>query len=59
MRSGDVALGIETGITALLTFSAAMIALTAMMRWLRFAAFTPFVVYRMIVGGIILFWIYA
>ena len=59
VRHGDAAAGIDAAITVGLTFFAALIALAAMMRWLRFASFTPFVVYRLILGGIVLYWVYA
>jgi undecaprenyl-diphosphatase len=59
VRSGDVAAGVDAAITVGLTFFAALVALAAMMRWLRFASFTPFVAYRLILGGIVLYWVYA
>ena len=43
--AGDVALGLDAAIAAGLAFIAALIAIAAMMRWLRRARFTPFVVY--------------
>ncbi|MBM3509617.1 MAG: undecaprenyl-diphosphate phosphatase [Alphaproteobacteria bacterium] len=59
VQSGDVAAGIDAAITVGLTFFAALVALAAMMRWLRFASFAPFVVYRLILGGIVLYWVYV
>ena len=35
-----------------------MIAIAVMMRWLRKSSFTPFVIYRIALGGGLLVWIY-
>jgi len=42
-----------------MSFFAAFIAVVLMMRWLRRASFTPFVIYRFALGGLILAWVYA
>ena len=57
--AGDVALGLDAAIAAALAFIAALIAIAAMMRWLRRARFTPFVVYRVALGAAILVWFYG
>ena len=36
-----------------------MIAIAAMMSWLRRASFTPFVIYRVILGLVLLAWVYG
>ena len=46
-------------IAAGLAFVTAYIAIALMMRWLRRASFTPFVVYRIIVGGGVLVFAYT
>jgi undecaprenyl-diphosphatase len=30
-----------------------------MMGWLRRASFTPFVIYRVLLGGLLLWWVYG
>lgn len=45
-RSGDVTLQGDALLAAALSFVAALLAIWAMMRWLRTMSFTPFVVYR-------------
>ena len=52
--AGDMAL-----LAAGLAFAAALAAIAAMMRWLKTASFTPFVIYRVILGVGLLAWIYA
>ncbi|MEO0914847.1 MAG: undecaprenyl-diphosphate phosphatase [Pseudomonadota bacterium] len=60
LLTGDVvaeanwSLARDAGIAALFAFAAALLALTLMMRLLRTVSFTPYVIYRVILGGIIL-----
>jgi undecaprenyl-diphosphatase len=42
-----------------LSFAAALLALTVMMRMLRSWSMTPFVIYRVGLGIVLLAWIYA
>lgn len=58
-RLGDVTLTVEAGFSAALAFVAALAAIALLMRWLRRARFTPFVVYRVIVGAALLVWVYT
>ena len=58
-QSGDTALGFDAAITALLAFATAMLAIAAMMQWLKRARFTPFVIYRVVLGIGLLVWVYA
>ena len=58
-QSGDLALGGDALIAALLAFATAMIAIWAMMKWLRRASFTLFVVYRIALGLGLLYWVYG
>jgi undecaprenyl-diphosphatase len=50
-RSGNATLQADAVIAAALAFVTAYIAIALMMRWLRRASFTPFVVYRIILGA--------
>ncbi len=51
-------LGLDIGLAVLLSFCAALLAIALMMRWLARASFTPFVIYRLIFGIILLGVIY-
>ncbi len=57
-ESGDVALRMDAALAAGLAFVAALIAMAAMMRWLRRASFAPFVIYRLVLGGGLLALVY-
>lgn len=56
--SGNVALGVDALIAAALAFVSALLAIAAMMAWLRRASFTPFVIYRVLLGLFVLYLIY-
>ncbi len=58
-RTGNVDLGIDALVAAVLAFGSAFVAISAMMSWLRRATYTPFVVYRLILGGVLLYLVYA
>jgi undecaprenyl-diphosphatase len=58
-RSGDAVLGYSALVGALLSFVTALIAIVLMMGWLKRASFTPFVVYRVLLGVALLWWINA
>ncbi|MHA1598029.1 MAG: undecaprenyl-diphosphate phosphatase [Alphaproteobacteria bacterium] len=49
-QSGDVRLTADAVLAAGLAFATALIAIFLMMAWLRRATFTPFVVYRIVLG---------
>ncbi|RMD60656.1 MAG: undecaprenyl-diphosphate phosphatase [Alphaproteobacteria bacterium] len=55
-RSGNVALGLDAAVAAVVAFVCALLAIALMLRWLRRATFTPFVVYRLILGAALLIW---
>ncbi len=65
LLGGEVALGVDTGamadaaIAAALAFFAALLALAFMMRLLRSVSFTPYVIYRIILGVGLLIWAYT
>jgi undecaprenyl-diphosphatase len=58
-NSGNMALGHEALIGAALSFVVALISIVLMIGWLRRASFTPFVVYRILLGGLLLWWVYG
>ncbi|MBK1698796.1 undecaprenyl-diphosphate phosphatase [Rhodovibrio salinarum] len=58
-ESGNLALGLDALIAAAMAFVAAWIAIALLMRWLAVASFTPFVVYRIALGGLLLTLIYT
>ena len=58
-EAGDVELGMDALIAAVLSFLAALATIALMMRWLQFASFTPFVVYRVILGMVLTFYVFT
>ena len=54
IAEGDVALGIDAALVALLSFGFALAAIGLMMRWLARADFRIFVWYRLALGGVLL-----
>ena len=58
-QAGGPAIAAAAGLAALLAFPAALAAIAAMMRWLARASFTPFVVYRLLLGVLLLAWAYS
>ncbi|MDJ0894979.1 MAG: undecaprenyl-diphosphate phosphatase [Alphaproteobacteria bacterium] len=59
VEAGNVALGADALLACGLACLAGYVAIAAMMRWLSFASFTPFVVYRIVLGLGLLAWIYV
>lgn len=57
-HSGDLALAWDAALSAAFTFAAALAAIAWLMRWLRTSSFTPFVIYRIILGIGLLGWVY-
>ncbi len=58
-RMGDASITVDAAAAAALAFAAALLAIAAMMRWLARSGFTPFVIYRVLLGGALLAWVYA
>jgi undecaprenyl-diphosphatase len=58
-ESGDVQLASDAFVAAGLAFFFALIAIALMMAWLRRASFTPFVIYRIFLGGFLLALVYG
>ena len=50
-RTGDVALTSDAALAALLAFLSALVAIAILMAWLKRASFTPFVIYRILLGA--------
>jgi undecaprenyl-diphosphatase len=58
-RSGDTALGLDAAIAAGMSFVAALFTLIVLMRMLRTWTMTPFVIYRLALGGVLLWVAYG
>lgn len=58
-QEGDVTLTLNAGVAASFAFISAYAALAVMMRMLRTISFTPFVIYRVVLGLILLWIAYA
>jgi len=58
-RAGQVSLGIDAAIAAALAFVFAYVAIVLLIGWLQRASFTPFVIYRLILGAVLLYWVYG
>lgn len=58
-QNGDLSLGRDAAVAAVLAFIAALVAIAAMMAWLRRASFTPFVIYRILLGVLLLALVYG
>jgi undecaprenyl-diphosphatase len=58
-EAGDVRLTRDALIAGGLAFLTALVAIVAMMGWLKRASFTPFVLYRIALGGGLLVWLYT
>ena len=56
--SANFALLRDGAIAAMFATISAFIALSLMMRWLRRVSFTPYVIYRIIFGAILILWAY-
>ena len=57
--AGAFAVGADAALAAVLSFAAALGAIAFLMRWLAHATFTPFAIYRVILGGGLLYWVYS
>ena len=59
IRSENVQVGLDALVAALLAFLFALVAISLLMAWLRRSSFTPFVIYRLILGAALLYWAYG
>ncbi len=58
-ESGDVSLGQDAIVAAVLSFFAGWLSITLMMKWLEKASFTVFAIYRVVLGVFLLVGIYS
>jgi undecaprenyl-diphosphatase len=58
-KTGGSPLRLDAAFAAALSFVTALIAISLMMRWLLHASFAPFVIYRVILGMGLLYWVYS
>jgi len=58
-KSGSATLRLDAVLAAGLSFVTALLAISLMMRWLMHATFTPFVIYRILLGLGLLYWVYS
>jgi undecaprenyl-diphosphatase len=55
---GNLRLGLDAAMAAAMALVAALVAIAVLMNWLSHATFTPFVVYRIVLGGVLFYLIY-
>lgn len=58
-QAGDSLLRTDAVIAAALAFVTALLSISMLMRWLERSSFTPFAVYRVVLGVALLWWAYA
>jgi undecaprenyl-diphosphatase len=58
-NSGNISLSNDALLAAGLAFGAALVAMAVLMTWLKRSTYTPFVVYRIILGGVLLSIVYG
>ncbi|MDA0655867.1 MAG: undecaprenyl-diphosphate phosphatase [Proteobacteria bacterium] len=58
-QKGNFHLQQEALIAVGLAFFSGLIAISVMLRWLTHSSFTPFVIYRLLLGAFLLYWVYA
>lgn len=59
VETGDASFGPTALLAGALAFGAALVAIWLMMRWLQRASYTPFVVYRLVLGVALIWWCLA
>ena len=57
--TGNIALRYDAAFVATIAFVTALIAINVMMRWLMRSSYWPFVAYRILLGGFLLYWVYV
>lgn len=58
-QAGDLSMTGDLALAAALSFVTALISIIVMMAWLRRAGYGPFVVYRILLGCGLLYWVYG
>lgn len=59
IKAGDLELGLSVGLAVLLSFVTGWVSIIVMMKWLKHFSFTPFAIYRVILGCVLLYFIYS
>ena len=59
MTSPSGTLSSDVVVAAACALAAALLAISLLMAWLRHQNFTPFVVYRILLGAGLLYWVYS
>ncbi len=59
VRSGNMTLTFDVLLAALLAFVSGFVAIALMMKWLERATFTPFAIYRIVLGIVLLGFVYG
>ena len=59
INEGEVALTKSAVVTVFLAFLTSYVTISVMMSWLRRASYTPFIIYRLGLGLLLLWWIYS
>jgi undecaprenyl-diphosphatase len=54
IQSGNIALTHDAGVAVILSYISALIVIAVMMKWLSKFSFTPFVIYRLILGVVLI-----
>jgi len=57
--NGQLQFGSDAAIAVVLAFVTALVSIAVLMFWLRRSGFTPFVVYRILLGAGLLWWVYS
>jgi undecaprenyl-diphosphatase len=57
-QGGNIQLGYDAALAAGLAFVAGIASIAVMMRWLQHSGFMPFVLYRLALGVVLLYWVY-
>ena len=58
-QAEHAALGADVVLAVLLSFGAALGAIALLMAWVTRVGFTPFVVYRLLLGAVLFYWVYG
>lgn len=58
-QSGNISLSVDALLAAALAFVAALVVMAGLMAWLKKSTYTPFVIYRVVLGSILLSVVYG
>lgn len=58
-KTGDLEFGFSVGLAVLLSFITGWLSIIVMMKWLKHFSFTPFVIYRVLLGCVLLYFLYS